>query len=96
MAPSGRFGGLSSSPGGLLHCLRAFVARQTPSEAVLDASVGNLGAFWGRLRAVLGASWARLGSRLGPRGVILRRLWALLGGFLGRLKSNIGGHVSRL
>ena len=63
----------------------AFLARLTPSEAVLGASLGRLGAFLVRFRAVfeailgvleaswavLGPSWGRLGGLLGRHGAIL-------------------------
>ncbi len=72
--------------------LGGFLARLTPSGAVLGASLNRLGAFLGRFIAVLeailgvleaswavlGPSWGRLGGLLGRHGAILEASWAIL------------------
>ena len=66
---------------GILDGLGRLLARLTPSEAVLGASLGRLGAFLERFSAILGPSWEPLGrswGRLGPT-------WGALGGLLGCL-----------
>ena len=61
--------------------LGGLLARLTPSEAVLGASLGLLSAFWTRFGFVLGSSWESLGRSWGPLG----QTWGALGGLLGCL-----------
>ena len=63
----------------LLGRLGGLLARLTPSEAVLGASLGRLSAFWTRFRLVLGSSWGSLGRSWGPLGPIWGRLGSLMG-----------------
>ena len=67
--------------------LGGLLARLTPEEAVLGASLGRLSAFWTRFRLVLGSYWGslgpiwgRLGSLMGCLGAILEASGAVLGG----------------
>ena len=63
----------------LLGRLGGLLARLTPSEAVLGASLGRRSAFWKRFRLVLGSSWESLGRSWGPLGPICGRLGSLMG-----------------
>ena len=69
----GPLGRLRRLFGGLFGRLRAFLARLTPSEAVLGASLNRLGAFLGRLASLglLGAFGGFLGASL----AVLGRSW---------------------
>ena len=68
---------------GLLGRLGGLLARLTPVEAALGASLGRVGGLLERFTAVLGPSWEPLGRCLGP----LRPTWGPLGGFLGCLRA---------
>ena len=63
----------------LLGRLGGLLARLTPSEAVLGASLGRRSAFWKRFRLVLGSSWQSLGRSWDPLGPICGRLGSLMG-----------------
>ena len=84
---------------GLFGRLMAFLARLTPSGAILGAYLNRLGAFLGRFGAVLEAILGRLEGRLGRLGALLGPSWEPLGRSWrprGRFWGDLGGVFGRL